>query len=142
VSDLILGVDPGGTTGVVVLDPHAIEVVEFDELSLAKADDGWADWLRRTVPTVDTVAAERYVITARTATLTRQGGALDVLGALRYLTIVERRRLMLQMAADAKVSFPDEVLRKLGQYKQVRGGHARDALRHALLATRRLHGSV
>lgn len=141
-SELVLGVDPGGTTGVVVMEPRTQAVLEYDELALSGDDTSWADWFRRVVPSVGTVAAERYLITTRTTRLTRQYDALDVLGALRYLCAIELVHLTLQSPADAKAAFADAKLKRLGVWDSVRGGHARDALRHALLASRRFYGSV
>ena len=41
-----------------------------------------------------------------------------------------------------KAAFTDDRLARLDLWTSVKGGHARDALRHALLASRRLYGTV
>lgn len=140
---IILGVDPGGTTGVVLLDPQQLLVTGHMQLTVKDDLAGeWAGWLRHIVPTVDIIVAERFTISQRTIQHSRQHDALDVLGALRYLSIIERKPLDLQMASDAKAAFSDDTLKNLDLFNSVTGEHARDALRHALLATRRLYGSV
>lgn len=142
---MILGVDPGGTTGVVILNPEPLEVIWHDQLAVKEdpLNEGeWARELKRIVPPVRAIAAERFVISPRTLRNTRQHDALDVLGALRYLSIIEGVELILQNASDAKTAFSDEVLKSLGLFDAVKGGHARDALRHALLGTRALYRTV
>jgi hypothetical protein len=138
---MILGVDPGGTTGLVLLDPVDPTVLSYSQLDL-KSGDTWAGALTIAVALADVIAAERFTISQRTIQHTRQHDALDVLGALRYLSVIEHKQLRLQMASDAKAAFSNDVLKKLGLFDSVTGEHARDALRHALLAARALYRTV
>lgn len=138
---MILGVDPGGTTGVVLFDPESLTVLSYSQLAVKEGDE-WAGALTIAVALADTIAAERFTISQRTIQHSRQHDALDILGALRYLSILEHKPLRLQMASDAKNAFSDDMLKKLGLHGAVKGPHARDALRHALLGTRALYGSV
>jgi hypothetical protein len=129
---VLLAIDPGRTTGLVVLDETVPCVVESGQLSFKETL--W--FLDAQVRHVDFVVAERYDINARTAWLTRQMEALLVIGAAISTAELERRPIKLQGRSDAKTAFSDAVLRRLAMYDAVTGPHARDALRHGLLAVR------
>lgn len=125
-----LGIDPGGTTGVVILQDS--QVYYFAEWNIDKVFEGLESWVRQ----CQNIAIERFVITPKTATNSRQLDALYVIGAVLYVAQRFHREVKLQSPANAKQAFPNEVLKEMGMFDKVRGQHARDALRHALLAER------
>lgn len=130
---MILGVDPGGTTGLVkVLNG---EVVEDDQLNFADT----VRWLDRETPSADLIVVERFIISGRTVAGSREGtmDALHLVGVCRALGQLHNVPVMQQTPADAKNAFNDSVLRRTGYYDKVHGKHSRDALRHVLLAIRK-----
>lgn len=136
---MILGIDPGLTNGIVFLDADE-GVPEPRSLVVEHAQVPFPDLpshLEYRLPEVDLVAIERFVITARTVTLSRQYAPLYAIGGVMFLAKLSGVPVRLQSPADAKRCFPDEVLKDMGLYRAVKGDHARDALRHALLAARR-----
>lgn len=133
---IILGVDPGGTTGLVLWSTET-ERVKFN----AQLDfDATCDSLEMLVTAADVCAVERFVISNRTITGSRSGtnDAINLIGVCRYLCRKNGVPMHQQAPADAKAAFNDSVLRNISVYNQVTGGHARDALRHALLLDRKL----
>lgn len=126
-----MGVDPGKTTGVVMLELPQMRIAESMQMSVVDA----FSTLRYLVSQADVVAVERYTISARTIQKTRQPDALHIIGILRFLCHELSTPMQLQLIADAKQSFSDETLRQLGVWD--RSKHVRDATRHALLAARR-----
>lgn len=138
---LIIGADPGGTTGIVAihLDPAPQVVLTMHDSGPAAVT--WlADLLDRITPPGDehVVAVERFNIAARTLRGTRDGTleALYTIGAVRYICGVWGVPMRLQEVSTAKHAFNDDVLRRLDLYDRVHGPHERDALRHALLCAR------
>jgi hypothetical protein len=143
---IIVGVDPGATTGLVKIHTTEIpldrkkrrfsaRVIEHAQLPFDEA----VYWIDSQLPICDVLAVERFTISTRTITGSRGGAndAMHVIGACRALALFNDTRMVLQTPADAKSAFSDVVLRSINVYNQVSGGHARDALRHALLAHRR-----
>lgn len=132
----VLGIDPGGTTGVAVLSVHEGRLVEQAHLRRA----GVYENLERLVGMADVVAIERFVISQRTLTKSRQMDAMYVVGAVEYVCSQRGVGFYLQLVSDAKAAFSDQMLRSLGLYSTNR--HERDAIRHALLLARRLRLDV
>lgn len=130
----ILALDPGGTTGTCSLEwdgtppqPEMVdrwEQVPFDDMPLWLANE-----LHHARPAL--IVLERFFITPRTIQFTRQPEPLHVIGGVLFLAKIELIPVRMQSAADAKNAWPN--LRLKGW--PVRGDHAKDALRHALLAT-------
>lgn len=133
---MVLGIDPGGTTGLAVLDwdptEHKISVAESLQLELQDT----LRWLHRLPASFDIegIGIERFVFTARTTKLTAQYDALYVIGAALSLAVNNDIPIKLQNVADAKTSFDNENLKELGIL--VKGPHAKDAARHGLLYLR------
>lgn len=130
----VLGIDPGGTTGLALVEfgDGSINVLVAAELSRVAA----YQWIRHTLDDVDApvlaVAVERYSITARTSKLTQQPDALKVIGASESEAIHAGVQFFVEQAsADAKTAWTSERLKE--HDLKVIGGHARDALRHAML---------
>ena len=135
-TETVLGVDPGGNTGLCLLRIGAHiepEVMDFGQVTWPQILGVAESWVVR----CDAVACERYTITQRTAQLTRQPEALYVIGMLYFLAEAAQVPMVLQSPADAKAAFSNDRLKELGL--KVTGRHAKDALRHACLLVRRAY---
>jgi hypothetical protein len=135
-TETVLGVDPGGNTGLCLLRVGVnikTEVVDFGQVTWPEILGVAESWVVR----CDAVACERYTITARTATLTRQPEAMYVIGMLYFLAQAADVPMLLQSPGDAKAAFGNDRLKDLGL--KVTGRHAKDALRHACLLVRRAY---
>lgn len=130
-SHLIIGVDPGGTTGLAWVLNGQFESVDLPPL---EAMDKVDELVRRRVPTV--IAAERYNITAQTIKKTRQYDALEVIGACRWLAYRYHASFLLQSAGEAQRAGNREVLRVLGWWKPG-GDHLNKAAAQVALAFQR-----
>lgn len=127
-----LGIDPGGTTGLCLVEGGKVQ--GFAELSFTQVlNDGVMEHM---IGEADYIGIERFFINARTASMSHQPEALYVIGIAIYLAAGANIVSRLQSASDAKTAFTNDILRELGLFKMVKGEHARDALRHALLAER------
>ena len=130
---MILAVDPGGTTGWAVMETDG------------RVYAGQDDFERFThvvvhLPVPDVIVVERYVITPRTAKLSQQTTALEVIGFLRYWAWSHGAKFVMQTPADAKRfstsgGKPNGRLDKAGWTMRplADNDHANDALRHLLL---------
>lgn len=124
----ILSVDPGKTTGYVVWSDGERSEGELDfEAFLNFA------WDQLQSETFDVVVCERYIINARTATLTQAPWSLEQIGALRFMCSKFNIQFVLQSASEAKKFSTDKRLNDLGWTKPRGAGHARDAQRHLLI---------
>lgn len=141
---LIAGVDPGVTTGLVVirwsgelpLDSSTVDVVETAQRDFP----GTVEWLGDWFGSVDHVAVERFHITGRTVQATRQYEPLYVIGGILFMAATAEREgregpvVKLISASNAKNAWTNDRIKAAGLYDGLKGmQHARDALRHALL---------
>lgn len=135
----IVGVDPGTTTGIFAVSVSIVDkLLESEvrseytayELGAEKALAAIELQLRRLPEAV--VACERYIITSRTARLTQQPAALELIGALRHLCRDYGAPFMLQMKSDAAHLARDQLLKRIGWFQRGQD-HANDGARHALL---------
>lgn len=124
----VIGVDPGGTTGLAAWAPG----MKLHLLELAPDDS--VDWLSEVAQGTlkKHFVVERYTITAATAKMSQQHDALEIIGALKFLVRKYGHTLTMQTPAEAKAFSTDEKLKNIGWY-QAGKPHARDASRHALL---------
>jgi len=133
----IIGIDPGTTTGIVLLDvtQQQIKIIDALQPSSGRACRWLAEEFRDSRVAIDAVAIERFTISARTIRGTRSGAleALYTIGAIRYLCDQAAVPLAMQAVSTAKNAFNDDRLRRLGLARKTHGPHERDALRHALL---------
>jgi len=135
----VLGIDPGGTTGLAVIDSdtRSLHVRELDFVETI-------DWLYMAIHAelsrIDRVAIERYVITGRTAKLSRQTEALEVIGWTRGLCQICEIPITLQEPSAAKTAWSNERLRAAGLWTPAKD-HAQDATRHAAFLLQN-HGIV
>ena len=142
---LILGIDPGLTTGAALihwsgnhpLGSKTVQIRQFWEITY----DEMPVWANEWLPKVEHVAVERFQITGRTLQSTRQYEALYTIGGIVFLVALmgevwEGPSPQIHMASPstAKRAWDNDHLKDAGLFKETRGfGHARDALRHALL---------
>lgn len=132
----ILALDPGGTTGTVMVDwdgslpptPESVKVIESDQVAF----NLMPDWIVTALDLgPDLVVVERFFISERTIRGTRQMEPLYVIGGVLFECARRGLPVRLQAASSAKMAYPNERL----EGWPVKGRHARDALRHALVAT-------
>ena len=127
-STLILGIDPGGKTGVAVYNIRTLEVDYRDEVS--GGTEGFAAWFKESkAEQFEDIVCESFQLDDRTAKpdLT----PVEIIGHLKSLDAVTK----FQTPAQAKSLITNAVLKRAGLYPpygQVKGGHSTDALRHAL----------
>ena len=124
-----IAIDPGGTTGLAFSGygttlagsrERTDTFVMLEELELRAADLG---------PYL-TFVVEEYKITARTAKLSQQHTALEIIGCIRYFCHKYECELVLQRPGDAKRFATDRRLKQAGFWQKGGGGHANDAARH------------
>lgn len=133
---IVVSLDPGGTTGAVVVDWNGdispepetspllvVEQVPFDLMPM------WFDNVIRE-HSVGLVVIERFFISERTVRTTRQPEAMYVIGGVMFMASLADIPVRMQAASDAKSAFPND--RLVGW--PVTGRHSKDALRHFLLS--------
>lgn len=143
----IMGVDPGGTTGIATID------VPWDESRYEPTPDTYvaddqleAEWgagadsigprLRSVIEATkpDLIVVEKFIITQQTVRFTRQPDALWIIGGVRFIADSLKIPVHMQPASLAKTAWDATRLKNTGWAKIVKRKHARDALRHALTA--------
>lgn len=136
---IIMGIDPGGTSGVIVFrwdgsippTPEGSEVLVSDQIPAA----GMAMWADEAIKQhkPDLIVLERFFITPRTVQYTRQPDALYIIGGMQWLAELHGGiQVKLQSAADAKNAVNNDRIKELGW--KIVGKHAKDAFRHVVLA--------
>jgi hypothetical protein len=137
---LIIGIDPGGTTGAVLIRPATDNIDVLTNMHLSGLHvTQWVEAELASHPDEDyAVVVEQFTISPRTLTGSRAGSmeALYTVGSVRYVCFRSKTPVVLQTPAAAKNALNDEVLKELGLWHTVSGPHERDALRHALLYAR------
>jgi hypothetical protein len=133
----VIAIDPGKMTGMCCFtwedgkEPVLEWAIEIDE-------DGYANPIRYEFlnnPEIE-IACERFIINAETAKKTQAPYSLELIGVLKQCVRDVKRPLSdinLQAPVDAKKMFPNTALKKLDYWYVGGGGHALDAIRHALL---------
>lgn len=130
----VLGVDPGGTTGVCLLevpDDAPAQVAFLQEI--AGGTQGFVEWWSTYA---DIVVCESFALDGRTPKpdLT----PVEIIGALKAFEVCNdwcSWDLVFQTNTQGKSLLPNAILKRAGYYPergQVKGGHGVDALRHAL----------
>jgi hypothetical protein len=144
----IMGVDPGGTTGIAIID------VKWDDKRFepdpkrahvfnTQLDGVWGssedsigrrmNWLIEEYKP-GLIAVEKFIITQQTVRFTRQPDALWIIGGVRFLADLAGIPVHMQPASLAKTTWDASRLKETGWASVVTHKHARDALRHALTA--------
>lgn len=94
----VIGSDPGKTTGLARLYKGVLTAVAVPSGEVAETMESW---LADMVPAV--VGCERFIITQRTARLSRQPEAIEITGVIRSLVERNGRAIMVdQNMSDAK----------------------------------------
>lgn len=140
---IIVGVDPGKTTGLCVLSAttpldarvlfHAQVPVEDMPRTFSALLDAFE---------VDYVALERFTISGETVKKSRTSAPMDVIGGVKFLCQLHdpEVEVVQQSRSDAKTAYPPERLAELGIL--VQGTHARDAAKHAMLSLHTRHNHL
>lgn len=130
---IIVGVDPGKTTGLAVWRQLGwetplvtTEVADFNQVPTVLRE-----MLCRQRPTL--IACERFT-TQPGSRLSAQPEAPWVIGAVRSLAQDLLVRVVYQSPGPAKKIAPNPLLRKINWYTPGGGGHHNDASRHIVLA--------
>jgi hypothetical protein len=136
--DVVFAIDPGGTTGWAVWTNGSVKVGQTKG-QIEFMTQAWEALLKYR----PTIVIETYTITQRTATLSRQYEALELIGALRWGAHLYGLEFVMQAPRAAKLFSTDEKLKTVGFYKPG-VGHGNDAARHLLLylATNRREASI
>jgi hypothetical protein len=139
----VLGVDPGLASGVAFLSwdedtPGALpEVVWTREADEDQFGDVITDALKHERDGARIfVVCERFIINARTVQNSQAPWSLEQIGVLKHVcrkNNYPKKDIAYQAPADAKSMFPNPALKKIGTWHVGGGGHANDAIRHALL---------
>jgi len=135
----IIAVDPGATTGVAWTDFSEEGIPELNT-SMPKGFEAACTLFERFGGSpyrsnFDLLVIERFSITAKTVTKTREGSnlAIELIGVAKWVALQCGLKVEEQSPADAKNFASDAKLRKIGWYTPG-PDHARDATRHLLLA--------
>lgn len=135
----ILGIDPGGTTGLAVLEFHEHTEppwhIEPSEVVGKEAMSVLTPMLRPSVFTA--VAIEKFVVSRRSGRSRTAGAgetARNIVGAVKaFCSVYAGIPVIDYTASQVKEWATDRRLEVAGLIKPTRGlGHARDAARHAL----------
>lgn len=142
---LVIGVDPGQTTGVAVLSfenggylLRLASEIPYDQgpVGMVKSllEGAWMADRARTI-----IAAERFVVRGRAARSAHpEAGEMArvILGGLQTYASELGYQFVTRSASEAKGWATDGRLKAAGLYELTRsaGGHRRDATRHALMA--------
>lgn len=135
----VLGIDPGGTTGVCDLQfsEDGWWVAPFQVNSTGGLHNELLAMLT-TRPYPNAVAIEQFVVSrraGRSSTASAGKQARDIIGAVQELCRQAKVPVVAHSASQVKNWASDDRLKAAGLYAPTRGlGHARDAARHALYA--------
>lgn len=126
---LMIAVDPGAMCGVASNVAHN-SILFYRELPPFETVSWVEDQLRRLpADVIADLTAERYTMTRQHHT--QQPEALEVIGALRYLSRKYPRVRFTLQSRSVKSKVTNDVLRELDWYPL--GDHARDATRHLVV---------
>ena len=130
----ILACDPGESSGLCLVRRDPFELLWSDELDWIHIARKVDETLRELGGENVDVVCERFTITAQTAKNSQQGISLEVIGQVRLLASAHGAgQITLQSPADAKKFASNPRLRALEAWHVGGGGHALDAIRHAIL---------
>jgi hypothetical protein len=127
---MILAVDPGLVSGVFAVYndgsiASALELSPYETVSFVEAKALISPRLH--------VVCEQFTFAANAHRMTRQPEALEIIGALRYVSRKHSRPFKLQ-SRNIKSRVDNDTLKRIGWYSQTVGGHLNDAARHAFVA--------
>jgi hypothetical protein len=136
----VLAVDPGKVTGMALFsfggtsEPVLEWSAELEQHEVGEAVRSvlWSPEKRQSLD----VVCERFVINAQTVRNSQAPYSLEVIGILKQCLLDSGRAMddiFFQAPADAMTMFDNKKLKKLEYWHVGGGGHALDAIRHALL---------
>lgn len=133
----LLVVDPGKATGIALLEcvGNDVSIVWSRETDFMETGNLINATLleHKDVPDF-VVVCEAFIITPKTGQNSQAPWSLELIGVTRWLCgAYGVDRLVLQNSQRAKEFCPNPRLRNLGMWHRGGAGHARDALRHAVL---------
>jgi Holliday junction resolvasome RuvABC endonuclease subunit len=132
----VIGLDPGGTTGVAVLEwTDRYDLIDLDQLPMGTALGTVQFMVKGYQP--DAVAVERFIVgrrASRSGTSKAGEFARELIGAIRFERKADGGLLCaMHTASQVKRWATDKRLDAAGLLAATKGqGHARDAVRHAL----------
>lgn len=132
----ILGIDPGGTTGLASWNDGTWDVRQLPADEVPAYTREWISW-----PWAEElhVVCERFVPSARAMTF--QPDALELIGYTKYLCKEKGISFTLQSPATAKTLFPNPLLKTIGAYTKSTP-HGLDAARHVALWMHQRHPDI
>ena len=133
VMTMVIGVDPGETTGVCSIHLEDGHIVLWSGKPMDAVQ--WVEDILSYTKDVH-VVCERFMVTPQTHRHTRQLAALEVIGALRYICL-KPEGVTFELQSRADRTRVRGLVKTLGQ---PRNDHEVDALEHAILGAVR-HGS-
>lgn len=129
---ILIAIDPGLLTGLVVVNKDTAEVLFSGELSEFEVSDKVETLLG--VHSDVSIVMEKFTINANTHKKSAQPTALYLIGAIRYIYQKHTGKIVaLQTPGDAKSFSTNDKLKAIGFWHKGGEGHANDAFRHALL---------
>lgn len=137
-TNLLISIDPGKASGFAVLDYTNLNDVkilysgELDQMqTVSEVDTLFTD---AEDPSDYEIVMEKFTITAQTGKNTNaENWSPEIIGAVRYLAWREGVSFSEQTPAMAKNFVPNDRMKNIGIWHVGGEGHARDALRHAVL---------
>lgn len=137
----LMAIDPGKASGFVILDleetqisgspPVIVYSGEPDQFDACHRASTWlADPERGPVTHV---VMEDFLITPETGKKKETRYSLEVIGAVRYAAALHQVKFVLQTPSAAKSFVDNDRLRNMDLWVPGGEGHAKDAMRHAIL---------
>lgn len=131
----LVAIDPGKKTGMAIFiidDPKNPHLTGTWELGFEGFQDAFASFLKNHLPLHEVeVVIEEFIISPETAKLTSAPWSLKHIGVVEYLSRVHGAKFAVQ-SRNIKKFTPNERLKALELWHRGGGGHALDALRHAV----------
>jgi len=135
--DAVIAIDPGLVTGFAVLaDPHGEAIFSSFEQEGGRFGAAAAYGNVVSIFRPELLVVEDFIISNATARKTAQPDPYRAIGWLETNAHLTGVPFKLQTPSLAKGFGTNEKLKALGWYKVSKGGHANDAARHLLVATR------
>lgn len=135
---IIFSVDPGLASGVALINteagPDHLQMGSW-EMSQDETEDATQQIIETYKDDFDLrIVVERFTINAETAKKSPSPWSLELIGSIKYICRINGMPVpTLQTPTDAKNFVPNPRLKALGLWHRGGGGHALDALRHAVL---------
>lgn len=130
--DILIAIDPGELTGLVIVNKVTAEVHRSAELTEFEVTKLVEEFLYLNPATE--VVMEKFTINPDTHKKSAQPTALYLIGAVRHLYMKYTGKVVpLQTPGDAKSFSTNDKLKAVGFWHKGGEGHANDAFRHALL---------